>query len=141
MAKVKADAINTKILDEEQNLILIVRKGNNITLYIKLKSENRKRKIGYINVATKTLHIRRKRALHLFFKFNAYGFCYHIINDAKKFDKIRLKDDFDEWVIPTSFILNKENAKYLHFKGNGGFELQVFLPLDSIEQFKRPQRF
>jgi len=128
-------------MDEQGNSIIVMQDDNILTLYLKLKSEDKKRKIGFINVNTKVLHITRNRSRHLFRKLNGYGFCYQIIEDGKKFNKIRLKDDKCEWLIPTSFILDKKNAQFLHFKGNGGFELQVFLPLETIEKFKRPDRF
>lgn len=131
------------MLDADGNSLLIMQTDNIIKLYLKLKAEARKRMIGFVNVNTKTLYVERQRGKHLFRKLNAYGFCYHIIKDAKKFNQIRLKDETGEWLIPTSFILDKENEekKYLHFKGKGGFELQVFTPLDSIEQFRREDRF
>jgi hypothetical protein len=128
-------------MDEQGNRIIVIKEDNILKLYIALKSENRRRSVGFINTNTKVLHITRCRPRHLFRKLNAYGFSYQIIKDAKKFNKIRLKDEKAEWLIPTSFILDKNNSDFLHFKGNGGFELQVFLPLDKIEQFKRPERF
>lgn len=132
--------INTR-MDEQGNSIIAMRKDNIIKIYLKLKSETRKRKIGFVNTNTKTLHIFRDRGKHLFRKLNAYGFCYQIIKDAKLFNEVRIKDDYFEWLVPTEFILDKENAQYLHFKGSGGFELQVFISLDLLEQFKRPERF
>jgi len=128
-------------MDENGNSITSVRNDNIIKLFLKLKSETRKRKIGFINTNTRTLYVERVREKHLFRKLNAYGFCYQIIKDAKQFNEVRLKDDYFEWLIPTAFILDKENAKFLNFKGSGGFELQVFISLDLLEQFKRPERF
>lgn len=128
-------------MDEQGNHITAIRNDNMVQLFLKLKSENRKRKIGFINTNTRTLYIQRVREKHLFRKLNAYGFCYQIIHDAKLFNQVRIKDDYFEWLIPTEFILNKENAQYLHFKGSGGFELQVFITLELMEQFKRPARF
>ena len=133
---------STKHLDDNQGNNLITRRqGKFISLMLRLSSETFNRKVGKINVDTKVLHIERVRAKHLFRKLNAYGICYKIIEDGKLFDKIRLKDDKAEWLIPKSWVLQKENQTFLHFQGNGGFELQVFLPLDKIEQFKRPVRF
>lgn len=125
-----------KIPDSEGNAIITQPKGNSITLYIKLAAENRQRKIGIIDLPSKTLHIKRNRDKHLFRKFNAYGFCYKILSDTKKFDKIYLTDEHESWMIPLSFILDKENSSFLHFKGSGGFELQVFVPLDRMGEFK-----
>lgn len=132
--------IKSKMLDDQGNSIITIRNDNMIKILLRLKLEKRNREIGFVNTKTNTLYITRKRGEHLFRKYNAYGFCYQIIKDAKKFDKIRLKDEYFEWLIPTEFILNKENVKFFHFKGIG-FELQVFLHLDLIEQFKRPSQF
>tara|TARA_R110000787_G_scaffold44415_9_gene109037 strand:+ start:3657 stop:4070 length:414 start_codon:yes stop_codon:yes gene_type:complete len=125
--------------DNQENNLIIMRKGKFISLFLKLKSETSKRKIGKINVDTKVLHIERNRKRHLFRKLNAYGICFQIIEDGKLFDKVRIKDDFSEWLVPKSWIL--ENKIILNFQGKGGFELQVFLPLDKIEEFKRPTRY
>lgn len=134
--------INQKLIDSDGNSILVSRIDNIIKLFIKLKSERSKRMIGFININTKTFHVSRSRSLHLFRKLNAYGFCYNILAEAKSFDKIRLKDEVGEWLIPLEFILDKTNQnQFLHFKGKGGFELQIFVPLESIEQFKRPARW
>ncbi len=140
-AQTAEKTFTSQMLDEEGNSLFIVSKLNIIVIYLRLKSESRKRKIGFVNTNTRTLHITRKRWEHLFRKTNSYGFCYHIIKDAKRFNQIELKDEYDRWRIPTSFILDKQNAKYLHFKEKGGFELQIFIPLCAIEQFKRPERF
>lgn len=132
----------TKHLNDNQgNNLIIRRKGKFITLFLKLASESFNRNIGRINTDTKVLHIKRKKGLHLFRKLNAYGICYQILEDGKLFEKVRIKDENDEWLIPKSWITDKENKTLLHFKGNGGFELQVFLPLEEIEQFKRPVRY
>lgn len=128
-------------LDNDGNFITTIKNDNIIKVYLKLKSEKSKRRLGFVNINTKTFHTTRVRSKHLFLKYNAYGFCYQLLADTQKFDKIRLKDESGTWLIPVSFLLDKENAKFLHFKGNGGFELQIFAPLDIIKQFKRPDRF
>lgn len=133
-------SINSKMLDSDGNSILTIRNDNIIKIFIKLRSESRKRFVGFINTNTKVLYVDRQSKLHLMRKFNAYGFCHKIIQDAKLFNAIRLHDERDEWLIPTSWILDKDNITFLHFKGQG-FEKQVFLPLEHIEQFKRQIRF
>jgi hypothetical protein len=130
-----------QMVDDDGNTMLIARKDNIIKLSLKLKEETRRRMIGFINTNTKVMYMARKRGKHLFRKMNAYGFCYRILADGKTFDKVRLKDETGEWLIPVNFLLDKENAKFLHFRGSGGFELQVFLSLDILEQFRRPVRF
>ena len=89
----------------------------------------------------------RKRAEHLFRKISAYGFNEYILREGKRFDKIWLKDEYDEWKIPVSYILTK--GQYLDKQGNvvtkdinymwfqeQGFELQIFITLVELEQFR-----
>ena len=122
-------------LDEQgHNRIIMHHSEKTVVLYLKLQSEGRRsRKVGVITKSTKTLKITRKRDKHLFRKLNAYGFNEYVLANGKSFDKIWLKDDYSEWKIPTSFIL--ENGEYLNFKQQG-LELQKFISLEKIEQFK-----
>lgn len=135
--KVKAEVGSR--MDKHGNSIIASKKDNIITVYLKLKSETKKRNIGFINTNTKVFYTERKRGIHFFRKLQAYGFCYQLIKDTKHFDAIRLKDEYEEWLIPRDFIL--ENPTFLHFVGSGGYELQVFIPVDKIEEFKRENRF
>lgn len=104
-------------------------------LHLQLQSEgNRKRKIGVITRSTRTLVIRRNRDKHLFIKCNAYGFNDYVLRNTKSFDNISLSDEYASWKIPVKFIL--ENGKHLNFKQQG-FEKQIFVSLEEIEQFKK----
>ena len=124
---------NFFIDDEGKNSVVMHQSGKTVVLYLKLESEGkRKRKIGTITKSTKTMKITRNRGKHLFNKMNAYGFNEYILSNAKTFDKIWLKDEFQEWKIPVSFIL--EHGKYMNFKTQG-FELQKFVSLTQIHQF------
>lgn len=127
-------------MDECGNSIVSYKNDNIIKVYLKLKAETHRRKLGFINTNTSTFHVKRKKGIHLYRAFNAYGFNERLIRDAKFFDKIRLSDEFCEWLIPTSFILDKKNAKCLNYQ-KLGFEKQVFVSLESIEEFRRPARF
>ena len=105
-----------------------------VILSLQLAAEGgKKRKIGTITKSTKTLVIRRRRADHLFRNGNAYGFNQYILKEAKLFDTINLGDEFDNWKIPVKYIL--EHGQHLNFKQQG-FELQLFVSLENLEQFK-----
>lgn len=121
--------------DESGNLLLIKNNGVRLSLYLKLKSETRSRKLGIINPNQKVFEVKRNREKHLFRKNESYGFNHKILEDAKLFDKIRLKDEKQEWVIPKEFILN--NGSFLHFKNNGGYERQIFIELEKIKVFSK----
>lgn len=90
--------------------------------------------IGTITKSTRTIEMRRKMAIHLFRKGNAYGFNQYILNESKSFDWIRLRDDAgNDWKIPKKFIL--ENGRHLNFEEQG-YELQLFVPLEMLEPFR-----
>jgi hypothetical protein len=109
-------------------------KSTDKTIIITLILEGDKpRLIGTVTKSTKTIRMKRKRSIHLFKKYNAYGFNDYILREAKQFDKIRLSDEYADWKIPVKYIL--ENGKYLNFKQQG-FELQRFVTLDELEQFR-----
>ncbi len=105
-----------------------------IVLSVQLQAEGRrKRRIGVVTKSTKTLVIKRKRSLHLFWKGNAYGFNEYILKNAKTFDVIRLSDEVHEWKVPVDFIL--KNGKHLNFKQQG-FELQLFVSLEQLGPYR-----
>jgi len=125
--------------DDLGNLLVCKNNGKRILLSLKLISERRYRKIGVINLAQKTLSVSRERKKHLFRKSGSYGFNHKLLNETKQFDKVRLNDEVSEWLIPVKFIL--ENGHFLNFVNHGGFELQIFIPLHMIDEFKRENKF
>lgn len=80
------------------------------------------------------LEVMRERSKHLFRKFNAYGFNHYILANATLFDHVLLKEDNGVYKVPKEVILEK--GKFMNFKNHGGFELQIFLPLNEIEKHK-----
>lgn len=131
------------VTDECGNALLCINNGKRIKLILKLISEQtptkkKSRRLGVINKAVKTFYIRRKRERHLFLKTNAYGFNHKILSEALLFDKIRLIDDVAEYLIPKKFIL--EQGKFLFFKSEG-FEKQIFITLEQMEQFRKQPKF
>ena len=125
---------NTAIVEDSfGNGIIVRRGGNTLRLSIKLANQNKERKIGEIDMPTRTLTITRNRAKHLLQKGNAYGLNHKLIAEATRFDTVRIVDDFGRWDIPREYIL--ENGKFLLF-AKQGFELQIFISLEQIQQFK-----
>jgi hypothetical protein len=123
-----------QIKDEAGNIIESTHKGSTASLRLKLSSESYFRNVGSINMKTRQLELVRERSKHLFRKFNAYGFNHHILQNATLFDYVLLKDDKGAYNVPKQVILEK--GKFLNFKNHGGFELQIFLPLNEIENYK-----
>jgi hypothetical protein len=122
------------ISDDFGNLLVSRKNGNRIVISLKLVGDNRYRRIGTINEKRKVIDMERKRNIHLFRKSSSYGFNHNLLKQAKLFDKVRLRDEYGEWLIPVEYIL--ENGHFLNFKQNG-FELQIFLPLDKMKEFER----
>jgi hypothetical protein len=133
----KKDEIKT-VSDDYGNLILICNNGVRLVLYLKLKAETRKRKLGVVNLGQRTIEIKRNYEKHIFRKNESYGFNYSILADAKKFDNVRLKDEKNEWLVPRQFIL--DNGKFLFFKENG-FEKQIFIPISELKPFQKQAKF
>lgn len=128
----KPEKIST-IVDEKDNMIRCHNNGKRIMLFLRLKSENRNRKIGIIRISTKVMDVVRKRDRHLHYKTNSYGFNQTILEQAKRFTHIRLRDEHCVWKIPVAYIL--ENGIWLHHL-QSGFERQRFVSLDDLKQFE-----
>jgi hypothetical protein len=133
--KPKLPEVTKTLSDPKGNLLICKNNGKRIIVTLKLLSEKKGRRIGIVNAKRKVFDVRRIREKHLFKKFQGYGFNHKLLADAKLFDKVRLTDNYGQWLIPKEFIL--ESKKYLNFEKSGGFELQVFVSLEEIEQFKR----
>ncbi len=110
-----------------------------VEIFLKLKSENRKRRLGIVTKSTKTLKIKRNREKHLYRMGNAYGFNEYLLREATRFDKVWLRDEHAHWTIPVAFILDPKNGFYLHHLQQG-FELQKFISLGELEQFRVKQK-
>lgn len=118
---------------DEQNTLLI--KSNDKLIIVKLLLKNMKpRMIGTVTKSTRTIEMKRKRGKHLHYMSNSYGFNDYILRKQTTFDWVRLSDDLgNNWKIPVSYILEK--GTYLEFKQQG-FELQRFVSLENLEQFR-----
>jgi hypothetical protein len=112
----------------------MVETSKTITVYLKLASETKKRKLGMVTKSTKTFHITRNRIKHLHIKTNSYGFNDYLIRNAKEFDTIELQDELKRWKFPKNFVI--DNGVYLFFKKEG-FELQKFVPLELLKTYEQ----
>jgi len=135
--KEKSDDIVKSKSDDRGNLLILKNNGKRIIISLKLVSEERFRRLGVVNLARKTMEVRRTREKHLFNKFNAYGLNHRLLEDARLFDKVRLIDNYEEWLIPKEWIL--KNGRFLHFL-SVGLERQIFINLVDMEEFKRPHK-
>jgi len=122
-------------IDEKGEDLLIVKSTDTRrALYLKLLSETKKRLIGTVTRSTKTIHFKRKRSIHLFQKTQSYAFNDWILRNQNTIDWINLSDDCGgNWKIPVKYVL--ENGEYMKFSKTG-FELQRFVTLENLEQFK-----
>ena len=125
----------TTLQDEVGNRVICKNNGVRIVLSLKLRSETKYRRIGTVNIKSKTFDVRRIRAKHLFRAIGGYGFNHKLISEAKLFDKIKLSDELEQWKFPTSYLLTE--GDFLYFKSPQGFERQIFLSLAQLERFKK----
>jgi hypothetical protein len=129
----KTDLVTRTFYIDMDNYLMLSSNDKLINVKLKLKGD-KVRQIGTVTKSTRTIEIRRVRDRHLFRKLNAYGFNDYVLRHQTSFEWIRLSDDVgDHWKIPVSYVLEK--GQYLNFKGVG-FELQRFISLDELEQFK-----
>lgn len=130
--KTKEKDVIKSISDDYGNLLILRKNSKRVLISLKLVSEEITRRIGTLNKAQRTLTIKRKRGKHLFRKANAYGFNHRLLETSKLIDYIRLEDETSEWKIPREEILKK--GSFLYFQKQG-FEKQIFLSLDSMQEF------
>jgi len=90
------------------------------------------RKLGMIDLLHKQILIFR-RAGHLLKKANAYGFNYQMLITAQKCKSVMLCCRQGRFEIPIKDILEK--GSFLWFK-HTGFERQIFLPVDVIQNYR-----
>jgi hypothetical protein len=123
-----------KFYIDDENYLLI--KSNDTLIFLTLYLKGDKgRNIGTVTKSTRTIKMKRIRAVHLFRKLNAYGFNDYVLRNQSSIDWISLSDDLgNHWSkIPVSYVL--EHGTYLNFK-NQGFELQRFVSLEDLEKYK-----
>ena len=107
--------------------------AENDKIYLNLKEDNRKRLLGRLELDSKTLYVKRNRERHLHYKSNSYGFNYLIIKNGTKFNKVVIADNIETFTIPKDDILEK--GRFLFFKQQG-FERQIFISLDDLQEYK-----
>jgi hypothetical protein len=120
-------------IDSSGNILRAYWYGKVSRMTLKLAKEKREREIGVIDHELKRFEIKRDPKKHLFLKFNAYGLNHALLSDGL-FDSVLIDDSNNKWDVPNDVIVN--NGRFLNFKNNGGFELQIFIPLSKIEKYK-----
>jgi hypothetical protein len=105
-----------------------------LTLFLPAKKA--RRNIGKIFAISKTFSVCRWKAKHLLRKANAFGFNHYVLSHAKTFDKVFIMGDTN-YMVPLDVILKE--GFYLHFKQDG-FERQIFMKLEQLEQYKTKSR-
>lgn len=132
--KVSAPTNVFTISDEEGNRIISTHHGTFATIHLHLKEESFQRKLGTIRIAEREFHVKRDRTKHFMWRTRQYGFNHYILFNAKLFDTVVIEDEHARWRIPRTVML--EHGKFMHFKNNGGFELQVFVSLDTLAPYE-----
>ena len=143
MSDIKSPKSHTEVLAQSDKfnntLYLKVHYEDNVAMgcsvYLKLKSEERQRKLGNIYFFDRSFHVTRDSSKHFHYKTKSYGFNWTIINDAELNIKIvhLIVDKKEKYIIPKTVL--DTYGIFLNFKEQG-FELQKFLPLDMIKNFK-----
>lgn len=135
--KVKVPSSVFTISDEEGNKIVSTHHGTFATIHLHLKEESFQRKLGTIRIEEREFHVKRDRTKHFMWRTRQYGFNHYILDNAKLFDTVVIEDEHACWRIPRTTML--EHGKFMHFKNNGGFELQVFVSLETLAPYEVPK--
>jgi len=110
---------------------ITINHNNVVVLY--LQERNADRVIGILDKANSNFITNRTKSKHIFRKGYSYGFNYHFLLLNENFDYVLLTDDDATYRIPKKMIL--AGKQYLNFKEQG-FELQAFLPIETIHTFR-----
>jgi hypothetical protein len=104
-------------------------------IHLKLAAEKKQRLIGHYYFADKTLCLKRDSDKHFFRKTKSYGFNWDIINeDFLGVEKIHLTINSTVYIFPKRVV--ELQGRFMNFKQEG-FELQKFLALEIIQQYKQ----
>ena len=112
--------------------------GNSIivdteTIYLQLSKNKGVRKlVGVINFKERYIRMNRLSTKHLLQKADSYGFNWHVLSQARKFDTVMLCTDEGVYKIPVQDIINR--GQFLFFKEQG-FEKQIFLTRQIINEY------
>jgi hypothetical protein len=119
------------IEDGSGNKLLATHNDSVINLFL-LLADGKKRAIGQIDKATRTLRLIRSRSKHLMRVNNSYGINYYLIENGKAFDKVQIIDEQNSWLVTKDYLI--EHCTTMNFKAQG-FELQKFISLDKLNTF------
>lgn len=126
-------------LNDSQGNCILIEKGSSgfkgFDIYMRLTTERHRRHIGRISNEHRTMLTERISTKHILTKANAYGFNYHILSNAKKFDKILLyeADLHHLYMLEIKYMLSE--GSFLFFKQQG-FEKQIFLTREWISHYQ-----
>jgi hypothetical protein len=119
------------IEDRSGNKLIASHKDSIINLSL-LLTDGKKRAIGQIDKASRTLRLIRSRSKHLMRVNNSYGINYYLIENGKLFDKVQIVDEQNTWIVSKDYLI--EHCTTMNFKTQG-FELQKFISLDKLNSY------
>ncbi len=122
------------IKDDVGNRITSTNHGLFSTIRLKLSAENFHREIGQVIFDKREFHVKRQRSRHLMWRTREYGFNFYILDNAKMFDFVVVQDEHQTWRVPREVML--EEGRFMHFNNSGGFELQIFVKLATMDRYE-----
>jgi hypothetical protein len=111
--------------------------------YLHLMAEKNPRLIGECDRNQKLMFMKRDWDKHYHFQMRAFGFNWVVLKESQQFDRIllqikRSEDYYEYYLVPKKFILDFGQVKEFN---KTGFEIQIFLRAEYLEQFKTKERF
>lgn len=122
--------IPMEMSDQAGNRVLFKSEAHKYRVFLKLKSEGKRRELGEYYPASGTLYVRRVRAKHEHRISNAYGFNYELLSRLVGLRKVIILDDKGVWEAQSEDIIHY--GEFLYFKEQG-FERQIFYSINKLK--------
>lgn len=134
---------NVRVLRDSYGNTLVVEEES---IWLVRKFDNGKRKmVGQIDFDKRVLTVVRHVVRHLHKSSDGYGFCHYVLNTAKLFDRVLIREVSGnrtergrggklvaKYLVPVSWIL--ENGYFLQGV-EYGFNVRIFVKRSDLKQF------
>jgi hypothetical protein len=124
-------------IEDEYGVVLFTEtclRYKGIDVFVLLPNEQHRRSVGRVNYETETLYINRNTN-EVLKNYNAYGINFHLLNTAKKFDKVVLfeNDTGKIYRAQNKFILSE--GRFL-LPNQQGLKKQIFITQEWLSHYE-----
>lgn len=139
MTKIKY-AIAQRVSDDRQNqlIVRVNKEETRLKIHLKLAAEADQRRVAEVDLKEKKMYMKREHGKHYHYTSKSYGFNWTVLNQCSGWDTLVLTVRYDDadvemFAIPRKVLI--QQGRVLNFNSKG-FELQKFVPLSVIQEYK-----